>query len=99
MTDLMEVVSRILVRWGKDRYIEVDWEEEEEEKKTRGEIERGRRRGGIILKKRKRGVMCFRDAFMITVSTLCRRDRVGLEKEPDHHLLATRLRPVHQAPP
>lgn len=99
MTDLMEVVSRILVRWGKDRYIEVDWEEEEEEKKTRGEIERGRRRGGIILKKRKRGVMCFRDAFMITVSTLCRRDRVGLEKEPDHHLLATRLCPVHQAPP
>ena len=47
----MEVVSRILVRWGKDRYIEVDWEEEEEEKKTRGEIERGRRRGGNILKK------------------------------------------------
>ena len=50
VTDVMEVVSRILVRWGKDRYIEVDWEEEEE-KKTRGEIERGRRRGGIILKK------------------------------------------------
>ena len=99
----MEVVSRILVRWGKDRYIEVDWEEEEEEKKTRGEIERGRRRGGIILKKRNRGVICFRDAslnvFMITVSTLCRRDWVRLEKEPDHHLLATRLRPVHQAPP
>ena len=44
--DVMEVASRILVRWGKDRYIEVDWEEEEEEKKTRGEIERGRRRGG-----------------------------------------------------
>ena len=41
--DVMEVASRILVRWGKDRYIEVDWEEE---KKTRGEIERGRRRGG-----------------------------------------------------
>ena len=76
---------------------------EEEEKKTRGEIERGRRRGGIILKKRKRGVICFRDAslnpFMITVSTLCRRDWVRLEKEPDHHLLATRLCPVHQAPP
>ena len=44
--DVMEVASRILVRWGKDRYIEVDWEEEKEEKKTRGEIERGRRRGG-----------------------------------------------------
>ena len=60
----MEVVSRILVRWGKDRYIEVDWEEEEE-KKTRGEIERGRRRGGIILKKRNSGDICFRDASLL----------------------------------
>ena len=41
--DDMEVVSRILFRWGKDRYIEVDWEEEEEEKEARGERERGRR--------------------------------------------------------